>query len=55
VAELNTCPLGLAPGTGTVRASDTALPLTPPVYTVAFPELLSATQMGVVGPPPRPP
>src|SRR5690242_12116971 len=49
-AELNTWPVGFAPGTGTVRASDTGPPLTPPVYTVAFPELLSATQMGVVGP-----
>ncbi len=29
--ELKTCPVGLAPGTGTVRSSDTLLPLIPPL------------------------
>ena len=31
VLELKTCPVGLPPGTGTVRSSETALPLIPPL------------------------
>src|SRR6185437_1967305 len=53
-SELNTCPVGLPPGTGTVRSSVTLLPLTPPPYTEAKPELLSDTQIGVLGPAARP-
>src|SRR6516165_3128152 len=50
LVELKTCPVGLPPGTGTVRSSDTLLPWIPPLYTVANPELWSDTQSGVVGP-----
>src|ERR1700722_3857456 len=47
---LNTWPVALPPGMGTVRSSETLPPPTPPLYTLANPELLSETQIGSFGP-----
>jgi len=47
---LKTWPVGLPPGTGTEKSSETAPPPTPPLYTPARAELLSDTHRGVEGP-----